>query len=88
MGVPIEKFQCKTHAIEFYALYVFYVWSNTTTLKYTTTTTTTMKIVYVQTVLTEEELEKLLKKSGTNNKKDALREAVKHYLKCPYDVEE
>jgi cell division ATPase FtsA len=47
-----------------------------------------VKIVYVQTVLTEEELEKLLQKAGTSNKKDALRKAILHYLKCQYDVEE
>jgi len=46
------------------------------------------KIIYVQTVLTESELEKLLAKAGTQNKKDALRKAVKHYLACNYDVEE
>ena len=41
-----------------------------------------VKLVYVQTVLTEEELEQLLKKTKCSNKKDALREAVLHYLEC------
>jgi len=43
-----------------------------------------MRIVYVGVPLTEEEIEKLLKKSGCDNKKDAVREAVEHYLECPY----
>jgi cell division ATPase FtsA len=47
-----------------------------------------VKIVYVQTVLTEEELEKLLDRAKTESKKDALRKAILHYLKCQYDVEE
>ena len=47
-----------------------------------------MRVEYVQTVLTEEELRKLFEKSGERSKKDALRKAVLHYLKCPYDVEE
>ncbi|MHC1624566.1 MAG: DUF5371 family protein [Methermicoccaceae archaeon] len=46
------------------------------------------RMIYVQTILTESELEKLMKKAGTNNKKDALRRAVLHYLACDYDVEE
>jgi len=46
------------------------------------------KLIYVQTILSEEELEKLLKKTGASNKKDALRKAVLHYLKCPYDVDD
>lgn len=45
-------------------------------------------IEYVQTVLTKEEVEKLLKKSRVRSKKDALRKAVLHYLECEYDVEE
>jgi len=42
------------------------------------------KFVYVQTILTEEEIEELLKKTGKDNKKDAVREAVLHYLKCEH----
>jgi len=44
-----------------------------------------MELVYVQTVLSEEELKKLLKKAKTNSKKDALRKAVLHYINCPHD---
>ena len=40
-----------------------------------------MKFVYAQTVLTEEEVEELLKKAKTRSKKDALRIAVEHFLK-------
>jgi len=43
-----------------------------------------MRIIYVGAPLTEEEIEKLLKKTGATSKKDALREAVEHYLECPY----
>lgn len=43
-----------------------------------------MKIVYVQTVVFEEELEKLKELSGETSTKDALRKAVEHYLKCPH----
>ena len=42
-----------------------------------------MKLVYVQTVVFEEELEKLKKLSGETSTKDALRKAVEHYLECP-----
>ena len=38
------------------------------------------RVVYVQTVLTEDELERLLEKAGTKNKKDALRAAVSYFL--------
>jgi len=41
-----------------------------------------MKIVHVQTVLTEETLEKLKEKSGERTTKDALNQAVEHYLRC------
>jgi len=44
-----------------------------------------MELVYVQTVLSEEELKKLLEKAKTNSKKDALRKAVLHYINCPHD---
>jgi len=39
-----------------------------------------MKFIYVQTVLTEEEVKKLLKKTKTTSKKDALRIAVERFL--------
>lgn len=38
------------------------------------------KIVYAQTVLEEEELEELKKKTGEHTVKEALRKAVEHYL--------
>jgi len=40
----------------------------------------TMKLRYVQTVLTEEEVELLLKKTGKTNMKDALRAVVEKFL--------
>ncbi len=43
-----------------------------------------MRIEHVQTVLTEDELRELLRKSGERTKKDALRKAVEHYLNCPH----
>lgn len=46
-----------------------------------------MEIEYVQSLLTRSEIEQLLKKSGARSKKDALRVAVKHYLKCESDAE-
>jgi len=42
-----------------------------------------MKIVYAQTVLTDDILEELKKKTGEKNVKDALAKAVEHYLSCP-----
>jgi hypothetical protein len=45
------------------------------------------KIVYVTTVLTESEIDALLKRSGESNKKDALRKAVVHYINCDNHVE-
>jgi len=51
-------------------------------------TNTMLRIEHVQTVLTEEELKKLIEKTGEKNKKDALRKAVLHYLNCNYDVGE
>jgi hypothetical protein len=38
----------------------------------------------VQTVLREEDLEALKKKTGRQTTKDALYEAVMHYLSCPF----
>jgi len=43
-----------------------------------------MKLLHVQTILKEEDLEALKKKSGHRTTKDALYEAVMHYLKCPF----
>jgi len=45
------------------------------------------RIVYVATVLTESEIDALLKKSGETSKKDALRKAVIHYINCDNQVE-
>ena len=42
-----------------------------------------MKLVHAQTVLREEDLEALKKRSGCNTTKDALYTAVIHYLNCP-----
>jgi len=47
-----------------------------------------MRFEHVQTVLTEEEIQKLLAKAKTKYKKEALRIAVLHFIRCPYDVEE
>ena len=44
------------------------------------------RVEYVQTVLTEKEIQKLLEKAETKSKKDALRKAVLHYINCPYEV--
>lgn len=46
-----------------------------------------MRIVHVQTVLTEEVLEQLKKKSGEKTTKDALNRAVEHYLRCDLSTE-
>ncbi len=46
------------------------------------------KIVHAQTVLPEEVLKELKKKTGESATKDALAKAVEHYLKCPYTHEE
>ena len=43
-----------------------------------------MRIEHVQTVLTEDELKRLLELTGERTKKDALRKAVEHYLHCPH----
>lgn len=41
-----------------------------------------MDLVYVQTVLSKREVEELLKKAKVTSKKDALRKAVRHYIRC------
>jgi len=46
------------------------------------------KIVHAQTVLPENVLEELKKKTGENATKDAIAKAVEHYLSCPYTHEE
>ncbi|MCS7131017.1 MAG: DUF5371 domain-containing protein [Archaeoglobaceae archaeon] len=46
------------------------------------------KIVHAQTVLPENVLEELKKKTGENATKDAIAKAVEHYLICPYTHEE
>ncbi|NHW23319.1 MAG: DUF5371 domain-containing protein [Archaeoglobales archaeon] len=46
------------------------------------------KIVHAQTVLPEEVLEELKKKTGETATKDAIAKAVEHYLECPYTHEE
>lgn len=43
-----------------------------------------MKIVWVRTALHEDVLEELKRKTGKRTTKDALAEAVEHYLKCPF----
>ncbi len=46
------------------------------------------KIVHAQTVLPENVLEELKKKTGESATKDAIAKAVEHYLICPYTHEE
>jgi len=46
------------------------------------------KIVHAQTVLPEDVLEELKRKTGEMTTKDALAKAVEHYLTCPYTHEE
>ena len=43
-----------------------------------------MKLLHVQTVLREEDLEALKRKTRHKTTKDALYEAVMHYLNCPF----
>ena len=43
-----------------------------------------VKIIHAQTVLTEDVLNELKKKTGESATKDALAKAVEHYLQCPY----
>jgi len=42
------------------------------------------RIVHAQTVLPEDILKQLKKKTGESAPKDALAKAVEHYLTCPY----
>lgn len=42
------------------------------------------KILHVQTVLTNDDLEALKKKTGHKTTKDAVAAAVEHYLECPH----
>ncbi|MEM0021985.1 MAG: DUF5371 family protein [Archaeoglobaceae archaeon] len=46
------------------------------------------KIVHAQTVLPENVLEELKKKTGETATKDAIAKAVEHYLICPYTHQE
>jgi hypothetical protein len=41
-----------------------------------------LKIVSVQSILTEDEIDRLLEKAKTRNKKDAIRIAVNHFIEC------
>ncbi len=47
-----------------------------------------VKIVHAQTVLPENVLDELKKKTGESATKDAIAKAVEHYLMCPYTHEE
>ncbi|RLE46231.1 MAG: hypothetical protein DRJ31_10250 [Candidatus Methanomethylicota archaeon] len=47
-----------------------------------------MKIVHAQTVLPEDVLEELKRKTGESATKDAIAKAVEHYLMCPYTHQE
>lgn len=47
-----------------------------------------VKIVHAQTVLPENVLEELKRKTGETATKDAIAKAVEHYLMCPYTHEE
>jgi hypothetical protein len=47
-----------------------------------------VKIVHAQTVLGEEILNELKKKTGESATKDAIAKAIEHYLMCPYTHEE
>ncbi len=46
--------------------------------------TIVMRLIHVQTVLTEDVLEELKRKTGEKTTKDALLKAIEHYLCCPY----
>ncbi|MHC1624459.1 MAG: DUF5371 family protein [Methermicoccaceae archaeon] len=46
------------------------------------------RIVHVQTVLPEDVLEELKKKTGEKTTKDALIKAIEHYLECQYIEED
>ncbi len=46
--------------------------------------TIVMRLIHVQTVLTEDVLEELKRKTGEKTTKDALLKAIEHYLRCPY----
>lgn len=47
-----------------------------------------VKIVHAQTVLEDESLNELKKKTGENATKNAISVAVNHYLRCSYTNEE
>jgi len=39
-------------------------------------------VEYAQVIVTSEEIQKLKERTGKNTKKDAVREAILHYLEC------
>ncbi|MFH0904255.1 MAG: DUF5371 family protein [Methanobacteriota archaeon] len=43
---------------------------------------TVVKLVHAQTVLMQEDLDKLKERSGEHATKDAISKAVEHYLEC------
>jgi hypothetical protein len=45
-----------------------------------------MKYVYVQSILPQEDVIALKKKSGKSSIKDAIEKAVDHYLKCDREI--
>ncbi len=45
-----------------------------------------MKYVFVQSVLPQEDVAALKKKTGESSIKDAVAEAVYHYLKCDREI--
>lgn len=47
-----------------------------------------VKLVHAQTILSEEALSELKRKAGKNATKDAIAEAVKHYLDCQHTYQE
>ena len=43
-----------------------------------------MKLVHAQTILLQDDLDKLKERSGEQATKDAISKAVEHYLKCSH----
>ena len=43
---------------------------------------TVVKLVHAQTILLEDDLDKLKERSGEHTTKDAISKAVDHYLEC------
>jgi len=44
--------------------------------------------VHAQTVITEDDLEALKRKTGESSTKDSISKAIEHYLVCPYTDDE